>query len=114
MHEVGIAQDLIEQVERRLAEVKEPIKTLKISVLLGRLAGVSAEALQFGFEVAKRESKISFAQLEIVEIPLKLSCPYCQHSYHSAEIQITCPICSKGPLEVRAGKELRVDSLEYE
>lgn len=114
MHEVGIAQNLIEQVEKKLAELNEPIKTLRISVLLGKKAGVSAEALQFGFDVAKKNSKISFAQLEITEIPLRLSCPFCLRSYQAGEVEEICPACGEKPLQVLAGKELRLESLEYE
>lgn len=114
MHEVGIAQNLIEQVEQKIAHFKEPLKALKISVSLGKEAGVSADALRFGFEVVKKNSKISFAQLEIKEIPLKLSCPHCQDEFEAEKIVESCPFCYKGPLRIVTGKELQVDSLEYE
>ena len=114
MHEVGIALDLIEQVEKKLKEVKEPIQALKISVQLGKLAGVSAEALQFGFEVAKKNSGIPFAELKIKEIPLQLSCPGCGHTFQAEKLEKICPRCSQDSLKILGGKELRLESLEYE
>ncbi|EQB62462.1 MAG: putative hydrogenase nickel incorporation protein HypA [candidate division Zixibacteria bacterium RBG-1] len=114
MHEVGIAQNLIEQVEQKLAQVNQPLKALRISVSLGKLAGVSAEALRFGFEVVKKDSKIAFAKLVINEIPLKLSCSNCLNEFEAEKILECCPTCDKGSLAIVSGKELRIDSLEYE
>jgi hydrogenase nickel incorporation protein HypA/HybF len=112
MHEVGIAQNLIEQVEKRLSQIGEPIQALKIRVQLGKLAGVSPEALRFGFEVAKQNSRIAFAQIEVREIPIRLSCSSCKKEF---ETQITvCPYCGAEPLRVLSGKELAIESLEYE
>ena len=114
MHEVGIALDLIEQVEKKLKEVKEPIQALKISVQLGKLAGVSAEALQFGFDIAKKNSRIPFAQIVIKEIPASVSCPFCQESYSVEKVEGICKNCGKGPLKIVSGKELSLEGLEYE
>jgi len=114
MHEVGIALDLIEQVEKKLKEVKEPIQTLKISVRLGKLAGVSAEALRFGFEIAKKDSRIPFAQIAIKEIPGRVNCLSCQKSYSTETIEPICRNCGKGPLKIVSGKELSLEGLEYE
>ena len=114
MHEVGIALDLIEQVEKKLKEVKEPIQALKISVQLGKLAGVSAEALQFGFDIAKKNSRIPFAQIVIKEIPARVSCLACQKNYSVEKVEGICKNCGKGPLKIVLGKELSLEGLEYE
>ena len=114
MHEVGIAQNLIEQVEKRLSQIGESIQALKIHIQLGKLAGVSPEALRFGFEVAKQNSRIAFAQIEIKEIPIRLSCPGCKEEFE-AETQMTnCPLCGTEAVRVLTGRELLIDSLEYE
>jgi hydrogenase nickel incorporation protein HypA/HybF len=114
VHEVGIAQNLLEQVEKRLTQVAEPINALRIHVSLGKLAGVSAEALKSGFEVVKKESRLPFAELEIEEVPIKLSCSHCQHQFEAERLEETCSVCGKGVLRAISGKELQVDSLEYE
>jgi len=114
MHEVGIALDLIEQVEKKLKEVKEPIQALKISVQLGKLAGVSAEALQFGFDIAKKNSRIPFAQIVIKEIPARVRCLACQKSYSVEKVEGICKNCGKGPVKIVSGRELSLEGLEYE
>ena len=114
MHEVGIAQSLIEQVEKKVAELNQPVKALKLSVLLGKLAGVSAEALRFGFEIAKQDSQIPFAQLEIEEVPLRLNCPACQLTFPSEQLKQSCPGCGKDSLKLISGKELQLKTVEYE
>lgn len=113
MHEVGIAHNLIEQVEIQLTKLKEPIKLLKITVSLGEESRVSAEALRFGFELAKKDSSIPFAELRIREVPIRLACPFCRRSFYSQQIE-ECPSCCRGPLEIVAGKELRLEAIEYE
>jgi hydrogenase nickel incorporation protein HypA/HybF len=114
MHEVGIAQNLIEQVEKKVAELNQPIKKLDITVLLGKQAGVSSEALQFGFQIAKRNSRISFAQLVIEEVPLKYQCLVCRHLYPTEELNSICPECGERQLKLIEGKELSLKTLEYE
>ncbi len=114
MHEVGIAQNIIEQAERKIAEINQPVRALKISVRLGKLAGVSAEALRFGFDIAKKNSRIPFAEIAIQETPAVVTCPSCQESYSTDKIEEICRICGKGPLRIISGKELSLEGLEYE
>jgi hydrogenase nickel incorporation protein HypA/HybF len=114
MHEVGIAQNIIEQVEKKVAEINQTVRVLKISVRLGKLAGVNAEALQFGFDIAKKNSRIPFAQIVVREIPASVSCPSCQKNYSVEKLESKCKNCGNGPLKIISGKEISLEGLEYE
>ena len=64
MHELGIAQSVIQAVETELAGHPGAIP-LKVAVRLGDLAGVDPDALSFGFEVLVADSRWPRLSLEI-------------------------------------------------
>ncbi|NIO00826.1 MAG: hypothetical protein GTO42_01590 [Candidatus Latescibacteria bacterium] len=114
MHEIGIAQSIIEKIEEKLQDVKVPITILNITVLLGKAANVNAESLQFGFDVAKEPSSIPFAKLVIEEEPVRLGCPHCHQSYTADVIELECRLCGKAPLNVLSGRDIQIIDIEYE
>lgn len=75
---------------------------------------MSSEALQFGFDVAKKDSSIPYAELVIEEVPLVLSCAECKKEFESESIDSSCPSCGGWTLEVVSGKELVLTSIEYD
>jgi Zn finger protein HypA/HybF involved in hydrogenase expression len=67
MHEIGIARRIIREIEEQLRNLDGSIHTLCIRVALGADSHVSRESLLLGFDVAKRDSGIPFAELDVFE-----------------------------------------------
>lgn len=73
MHEVGIARSILESIEKQLPVDHNTVKSIRIKV--GEKAGVTADALRFGFQIASMRSPLRNAELLIEEIPLIMPAP---------------------------------------
>src|SRR6187431_2440743 len=92
MHELSIAQSLVELIEDELIARHPPgnparsFRVGRVAIKVGVLAGVVPEALSSAFPVAVSRSKLRGATLEIEEVPMVVFCPSCR-----AERQLSSP-----------------------
>jgi hydrogenase nickel incorporation protein HypA/HybF len=112
MHELAIAQNLIETAVAALPEVADA-RVTALRVQLGALAGISKAELRFGFDVVSAGTPLAGARLEIEEIPAVIDCPHCQARFLLADSDYpVCPICGATAVGVVQGKELTLMSIE--
>lgn len=113
MHELGIAQRLIETAVALL-----PANTTQVSILrvqLGALAGVSKDELVFGFGAVSPDTPCADAQLEIEEVPAVVHCPQCGIDFSVTDVDhLPCPTCGTPAVLVVQGKELILASIEVQ
>ena len=80
---------------------------------LGLLSGVSKEALESCFEMARFESPLVGSRLVIQEIPVTVHCTNCAAVRQIDFIQLfCCPVCGVPVSEIVSDKELEVVALE--
>jgi hydrogenase nickel incorporation protein HypA/HybF len=107
MHEMGIAQQVVEIAAERCAGAK----ISRIVLEVGRLAAVMPEALLFCFEAASAGTCAEGAELRIVPVPGRARCRAC-----SEELELSRPFgrcaCGGSDLEWLSGEELRIKQLE--
>jgi len=113
MHEISIAKSIIEIAEAKAREENSRcIQTIKIR--LGEFTTVVREALEFAFEVARRETLAENARLEIENMPMVLRCVHCGRVNAPVRaVCLICPLCGL-PLEIVSGEELQVEYIEIE
>jgi len=113
MHEISIAQDIIEIAEAKAREENSPcIQVIKIR--LGEFTTIVREALEFAFEIARRETLAENARLEIESVPMVVRCVSCGPVTDPVrEVCLLCPQCGL-PLEVVTGEELQVEYIEID
>lgn len=110
MHEIGIAKSLMSVVLEKAKEKKgKSVNT--IIVVVGTLAGVTADALRFGFESIIPETIAEDAELIFEEVQAMAYCAGCKTSKEAGKYDILCPEC-EGILEIKNGKELYVKEIE--
>ncbi len=114
MHEVGIAQTIIEAVARRLKEGGLRGRVRTVHLRLGRMSTVVPDNLRFAFEVLVKESSMPEARLEIEEVPVRARCRACGGGFEIGEPCFLCEKCGSPDLEVLSGTELLIDSLDVE
>ena len=111
MHEVAIAQEIIEIVKSYLPnEDNVYVKSVKID--LGDFSNILPEALKFSFDVLLTDTELKGAKLEITKIPLKIKCSDCGHIAILDEPFFFCPDCSSPNVEILSGTELKVVEIE--
>ena len=113
MHEVGIAQGLLDLAVSSCR--KQGYSGIEfITVKIGKASGVMPDALLFAFETMKEGTIAEKARLEINEIPVTGFCNNCKTDFTSNEsfIQTICPRCESLDIRIDTGKELNIDEME--
>lgn len=111
MHEMSIAQSIVEIVEDVLGEQGNP-GVEKVFVTVGRMAGVVPESLAFSFEAITAGTRLEGAELVIENIPVRARCRNCGHAWEVESYVFRCERCEGTDLDVVNGDELAVREIE--
>lgn len=113
MHELSIAQALIEQVEE--AAVKEHARrVVRVVIAVGALSGVEAESLRALFPLVAEGTFSAGAELSVEAIAARVRCRGCGHESLTEDYFIGCATCHSQDVELIAGRELNIQSIELE
>lgn len=114
MHETDMTKALIVTVRDWWEAQPERVKVAKIHLIVGKFTCVEPDSLQFAFEVQTRNSFLEGVKLAIAETPLIAFCHQCQQEYQpEIGLQYSCPTCHSPMEDIRSGRELKIDRIEY-
>lgn len=114
MHETDMTKALIMTVKDWYDSQAEPYKIDKVHLIVGDFTGVEPASLEFAFEVQTRNTFLDGAKLAIKPIPLVAFCHQCNEEYKpEIGLQYSCPQCHSPMDDIRSGRELKIDRLEY-
>jgi hydrogenase nickel incorporation protein HypA/HybF len=110
MHELSIAEAVVHIVERHAAG-----RTVsRVELRVGYLRQVVPSALEFAFMLLTDGTALEGAELVIEEVPAQGRCRDCASVSTMTDFPLQCARCSGLDLELLAGEELLVESLELE
>jgi hydrogenase nickel incorporation protein HypA/HybF len=107
VHELAIAESVVESVLERTGDRR--VTTVRVQV--GQLAGVMPDALQFCWDLATAGTPLESAQLEIESPHGRARCRDCEQDFVVDDLILLCH-CGSADVEVVAGRELQVMSVE--
>lgn len=113
MHEFSLAIEVIE-LARREAEKNNAKEIQEISIEVGDLSGVEADAFESALGLLVKDSMLGNARIEILRIAGKGKCISCNLEFEMNQRMATCPECRCFPSEISGGGEFRVVSLVVE
>ena len=113
MHEMGIANSILEGVAREL-ERRPGSRATKVTVRVGELAGVDPDALSFAFEALTLDTDLAALKLEVEYVPPRSRCRDCNNEYDVRHYELLCPDCGSLNNERISGDELEFKYLEIE
>jgi hydrogenase nickel incorporation protein HypA/HybF len=111
VHEFALTESLVDIV-LNLPELRPGFRVKQVVVRAGKLTAIVPEAMQTAFVVLSKDTPLEEAQLVIEQVPVKVCCLDCQRSFELEEPVFVCPHCFRRRLDVLAGDELLVDSVE--
>ena len=113
MHELSIAQALVEQVEAAAAK-EQAISVVKVVIAVGSLSGVEPEALSAIFPMVAEGTVASGAELAVERVAVSVRCRACGQESPAEGYFIGCPACASKDVELISGRELNIKSIELE
>ncbi|MBN2075087.1 MAG: hydrogenase maturation nickel metallochaperone HypA [Dehalococcoidales bacterium] len=113
MHELSIVESLLALVLEH-AEKAESEKVVGVNLVVGELSGVVDEAVEFYWDFLTRETIAKDSRIIFKHIPAKLQCRKCGEVFLTSEHGYFCPKCGDQQVDIIAGRELFIESLEVE
>jgi hydrogenase nickel incorporation protein HypA/HybF len=110
VHELAIAESVVRIAERHA----DGRRVTKVYLKVGHLRQVVPSALAFGFELVAQETSVEGAELVLEEVPATGKCRACGSESRLESFPLQCKACGGFDLEIVAGEELYVESLEME
>lgn len=107
MHELAIAESIVDAVAARTGERS----VVAVRLRVGRLSGVVTDALIFAFDLATAGTGLQGARLSIEEPAGRLRCRSCEQICDRDDLLLLCD-CGSADVEVVSGRELTVVSVE--
>jgi hydrogenase nickel incorporation protein HypA/HybF len=113
MHELSIAQSIIDTV-RRTADENGYLLVVEIGLRIGALTDIVPDALRFGFEIAVKATPLESTRLVIETIPIGASCRSCGRDFVVEQFLFVCPACGGSNLTTKSGDELEIAYIEVD
>ncbi|MGB9664779.1 MAG: hydrogenase maturation nickel metallochaperone HypA [Ignavibacteria bacterium] len=112
MHELSIAQEILSIVKASLPT--PDAKVIAIRLKIGHLSGILIDSLKFSFEAITSQTEFENTQLEIIEVPIKITCNDCSKTSILYEPIFLCPDCNSFNVQLLEGRELEILEIEIE
>lgn len=114
MHETDMTKALILTIKDWYESQPEKPKIEKIYLTIGQFTCVEPLGLQFAFEAQTHNTFLAGVELVIKDVTLIAFCHSCQQEYKpEIGLQYSCPDCNSPMNDIRSGRELKIDRLEY-
>ena len=111
MHELSLSGAIVNTVVKHAAGRHVTVVTMRV----GALRQVVPDTLDFYFGFVSKGTVCESARLEQELIPARLRCAACEREWEIELPIFMCPGCGpSGRVEVAAGDELEVESIEVE
>lgn len=114
MHELSIVEALIEQVQQEVERSGQGGRVIGLELVVGRLSGVNADSLRFGFEILAPGTLLEAADVRIAEPKAACRCRACHAASEVDELVARCPACGSDDVFLTGGRELLLDSIHLE
>jgi hydrogenase nickel incorporation protein HypA/HybF len=108
MHEIGLAEAVLEAVEKRA----EGRRVARAKVRAGALLRVVEPAMDQAFRLVAEGSVAENAAIDLVVTPARLTCRVCGHQDGVYDPLAVCPACGGGEVDLTGGDELVLESIE--
>jgi hydrogenase nickel incorporation protein HypA/HybF len=113
MHEFSLASEVINLV-RHEAEKRMALTVNEITIEVGSLSGVEADAFESALKLLADDSSLQNAALNIQRVNGKGFCKSCSLEFEMKQRMDSCPVCHSFPSQINGGNEFRVISISIE
>ena len=113
MHELSLTQNIVDLAIEHAAR-EDAARILSITLEIGALSGVVAEAVEFAFDVCSKGTPAEGAVLNICHIAGRGKCLNCHKEAEIRTLTHLCPHCGSLALETTQGQEMKFTEMEID
>jgi hydrogenase nickel incorporation protein HypA/HybF len=113
MHEMAITRSMLDLVLEEATKAGNS-KVTMINIVLGEMSGVVDRCVQFYFDFMSRDTPAEGAELNFRKVPNQACCRECGNIFSPRDIFWSCDKCGSMKIEMTAGNELYIESIEVE
>lgn len=113
MHEMSIVESILSTVLQE-AEKHQVNKVKSIKLRVGKLWQIIPDTLEFCYSVATKGTIADGSEVFIVQAPIIAKCKRCGGTFEVDGYFFLCPDCNIADVEVIAGDELILETIEME
>lgn len=113
MHELPVTQSIL-KIALEHAEKANAKRVLDLNIVIGELATMVDDSIQFYWEIIARDTIAEKATLHFRRIPAELECLSCSGKHHPSDGEFACPKCGSLRVKIIAGEEFLLESIDVE
>lgn len=113
MHEMGITEGIL-AAATEAAEAEGATRINEIRITIGELTEIVETALQFAFEALSPGTMAEGGKLVVTQLGARSRCQSCGTEFDHGRFDALCPGCDNPFCENIQGRELRIDSIDYD
>lgn len=114
MHELSIANSLLEQIHLTVAAQPAPVRVTQVEIEVGTLKLVVPDSLQLAWEALRMDTEFAATTLVIHEVKARGRCRSCAEEFPLAVDNYLCPQCGTANPEIVAGNDIVLKCLVCE
>ncbi len=108
MHELGIAESILAAVERRA----DGRRVRRARVQVGALLRAAEPSINDAFALIAEGTVAEGARLDLVTLPVRLTCGACGNLAMSVDPYAVCPGCGSTDVDSEGGDDLVLESIQ--
>jgi hydrogenase nickel incorporation protein HypA/HybF len=113
MHELPVTQSIL-KIALEHAEKANAKRVLDLNLVIGELATMVDDSIQFYWEIIAKDTIAEKATLHFRRVPAELECLSCSEKYPPTDGEYACPKCGGLRVKVLAGEEFLLESINVE
>lgn len=114
MHELFVAENLL-TLALRHAEGEDATQIVRLNLLIGDLASLVDDSLQFYWDILSEGTIAQGASLNIIRVPGRMRCLECGADFQMRDrYDFECVVCGAHRTRVAAGDEFILESIDVE
>lgn len=111
MHELPITQNILAVALRHAGDSK---RITRINLVIGDLSSVVGDSVKFYWDIVTKDTIAEGAALHFERIKTKFKCNECGIEFNPETKDFDCPECGSFQVDIIAGKEFKMESIEVE
>jgi len=113
MHELSVTESILE-IALRHAEASGAAQVTDIHLVIGQLATIVDDSVQFYWDMISQKTPAEHARLHFWRVPAELECQACGQRYGLADSDLACPNCTSLSFHILTGEEFFMEAIDVE